>query len=202
MIAEILTRPDTLLETPVQERRYIVEIGPGHDPFTMFGRKMLPHETYVGIDPEYGRTSSATETVQHQLKSDPAQLGVIELYAADGTAIVILNSEGEVAPFPDMRADEVVMVNVLGDSLLEEKRERLLIEADRILAPNGVLTIVENYTPGVTPLSYLVQVMGGLGLVQINQGDERNLDEILKYNPWGLNNNSQSYIAEFSHQVI
>jgi len=173
-------------------QRFIVEIGCGNFPFPVSGsRKLKANERYLGIDSRHDSTwgghDPVTEAIERLTKSDPPQEGIFEVIEWDGRMIEL----------PDDSVDEVHFQNVLGDKDLIQRRQALLAEGARILKRSGVLRVVEDDTPFVTPLSLVKEMVSPLDLIQLNEGSEQDLESLAMYSSFGNSYSSLAFVAEF-----
>lgn len=80
-------------------------------------------------------------------------------YSKDRIAPII--ADGRNFPFKDNSVDELIYNNVFGDPEAAPFTQELLLEASRVLMPDGRLVITENVTPGFSV--FLEEVNHGVG---------------------------------------
>lgn len=150
----------------------VLEVGCGLQPFPAYGqRPFLPGEQYIGLDlfrgrsDQYIRNLEASTRYLHEYPAD------IRLQRDDGTAL----------PFRESSVDEMVFVNVFGDSRTRPYQSQFRREATRVLRATGSLSVVESLSTSEMPLDELVADMGKAGFAQLNAGFEHNPDLLAQY---------------------
>jgi SAM-dependent methyltransferase len=160
-----------------EQRRLVVEIGGGRKSFTTStrsGRRMLRQNEDVVIidtfdnDPKRFREAQSILTAYESLNGLPPQRTVHQCSAND-------------MPFKDRTVNEVVAINFFGDHRTPPIHDEVAQEIARVLRRDGLVTVVETYTPDRIPLDTLRALMGRVGLRQLNEGEEHNPTKIVQY---------------------
>ncbi len=170
----------------------IVEIGCGNFPFPVSGeRRLKANERYLGVElrhyDTWGDHDPVTTAIEKLNKSDPPQEGIFE----------VIEWDGRMMELSDRSADEVHMQNVIGDENFINTRAALLKEGARILKKSGVLRIVEDEVSSRAHPSWLREMMEPLGMVQINEGREQDLDLLRNYCSLKVDQSPLAFVAEF-----
>lgn len=111
---------------PVRPNALVLEIGPGSGYYSVQVAKRIPdgHLTLLDIQAEMLEKSAN------------------KLKAAGIANFSTKQSDGKSLPFEDKTFDAIFLVTVFGEI---EARESFLLEAGRVLKPNGVLSITEHH---------------------------------------------------------
>lgn len=170
----------------------ILEVGCDVMPFALIKKNALSEgDVYIGVDLfSWMDTGIREKLMARTIYKNKQDLG--ERY--------ILQSDAKCLPFPNKSVDQIVFANVFGDSRTIWQHEQMVVESARVLRPQGLLTVVETYTPSVIPLDRLRQLMSDHGnLHQINEGEESDRSQLNKYvNKYAMDINQQSFSAQFS----
>lgn len=151
----------------------IVEVGCGLQPFPGKGlRRFMPGDHYIGIDLFDGVPDSK---IRH------AAIEATALYDDPSIDIRIQRGDGRDLPFEDQFVDELVYVNVFGDSRTFGYQRELRREAVRVMHAAGSLTVVESLSTSQKPLETLVEEMRADGLVLFNRDIARSPATISQY---------------------
>lgn len=151
--------------------RIIVEIGVRDEPFPATGRRMInAGEHYIGVE----RHCGCVPVARRSLIESQGHPGVLQVVQRDASKMDFL---------PDESVDEVVICNVFGEDYEFAKNlQGPIDEVERVLKPDGSITIVETSTPLVAPRWAVRQFFNKRGFRLItSHADAYELEKIWAY---------------------
>lgn len=156
---------------PLEPSKLIVDIGAGEYPFPLgAGNRILgANEMYRGFDLFERGDSGLVNILLQNVRGRHSGRRSVE--RADARAL----------PVESGSADEVLLTNVLSDPRVTDM-VAIIAEISRILRrPEGTVTVVDTYAPEAMPLELLRRILGGIGLKQLNEGQEGDKTAIAQY---------------------
>lgn len=111
---------------PVKPNAHVLEIGPGSGYYSLQVAKRIPDGNLTLLD----------------VQAEMLEISANKLNAAGITNFTTKLSDGKSLPFEDESFDVIFLVTVYGEI---KERESFLLEAYRVLKPNGVLSITEHH---------------------------------------------------------
>ncbi len=146
------------------EKRIILEVGVGDKPFPIEGKRVISNnEHYIGIDNRVPPSSSLVTAKNKLGQDEKCHKGSCDVIGADGRKL----------PIKTDRVAEVVFSNVFGYVQIPPKDHKDMIrEANRVLRDDGMLTVIETYTPWNAPLKKVANTMRSLGFTQLQDGQD------------------------------
>lgn len=189
MSAESVIRASTEGFSISDQRKAVVEIGMGEDPFIYFVRRRAAYGiTYTGIDNRFSGLA---------FFKDPFPEAERKLRKVPGLDFELRDGNGEATHLPDHSVDLVHFSNVFGDGNVLKNKILLVKEAARIIRQSGTLRVVETITPDFFPLPEIRRLAMAVGFFQKNRGRETDLEALRKYLPFDAYLDRDSYMAEF-----
>lgn len=164
-----------------EDKKIILEIGPGHNPFPISGKREIKSgEYYIGVERDPDRAKMS--------------LKQLESFGLHEDKALIVRGNAVKLGLPSRSVKEVVMCNIIGDPHTdEEHKEKIIKEAWRVLDTKGEIVVVETYTPSY--FGELENLMKKYGMKLMNRRTMYDKNEIDKYAP---SSTKEAYMAKFS----
>ena len=116
----------------IRQKKVIVEIGPGGEPFPFRTKKDMGEDVYIGIERNHAKGSQNLNEIDGERPNS-----------------LIVGGDANRAPIADNSVDEIICNNIFGDAIRFPDLEKLLLEIERMLKSGGKVVITDTLTPGM-----------------------------------------------------